>query len=105
MLANQSGTNLPNFTNSIRLVDRGKRVIRTTIRPTTTSAPYFLTPETIPPYFEQIFFLVQTSLYVTLAAGLLVFFASLLGICGGVFRVQGCLKFVSLLLLLFIQFL
>lgn len=49
----------------------------------------------IPPYFQEIFELVQTSLYTSTAAGVLIFFSSLLGICGGIFRVNGCLKFVN----------
>jgi hypothetical protein len=65
----------------------------------TTSAPVVSTSDTltadhIPIYFEQVFFLVQTSLYVCTAAGLLIFFSSLVGICGGLFRIDGCLKFV-----------
>lgn len=49
----------------------------------------------IPSYFQEIFELVQTSLYTCTAAGVLIFFSSLIGICGGLFRVNGCLKFVS----------
>lgn len=79
-----------------------KRAVRTTTPTPTTPKPVPpLTVDNIPPYFEQIFFMVQTSLYVSIAAGLLVFFASLVGICGGIFRVDGCLKFVISFLLHF----
>jgi len=46
----------------------------------------------LPPYFEDIFFFTQKSLYVSMAAGLIGFLSSLVGICGGVFRVPRCLK-------------
>ena len=49
----------------------------------------------LPPYFEDIFFFTQKSLYVSMAAGLIGFLSSLVGICGGVFRVPRCLKLVG----------
>ena len=51
-------------------------------------------PLPLPGYFEEIFFFTQKSLYVSMAAGLVAFLSSLVGICGGVFRVPRCLKLV-----------
>ena len=78
---------------------RRRRQVTKRVPSTTTISPAvinMLNSENLPSYLEDIFFLVQTSLYVCTAAGLLVFFASLVGICGGIFRVNGCLKFVIL---------
>lgn len=53
----------------------------------------------LPSYFEEIFFFTQKSLYVSMAAGLVAFLSSLVGICGGIFRVPRCLKLVPLFFL------
>ena len=49
----------------------------------------------VPPYFEEIFNLVQMSLHVCIGAGLLIFLSALTGICGGLCRVPMCLNLVS----------
>lgn len=49
----------------------------------------------LPAYFEDIFNFVQTSLYVCIGAGLVVFLSALLGICGSICRAPLCLKLVS----------
>lgn len=54
-------------------------------------------PPLLPDYFEEIFFFTQKSLYVSMAAGLVAFLSSLVGICGGIFRVPRCLKLVRIL--------
>nr|CAH0098604.1 unnamed protein product [Daphnia galeata] len=103
--------NLTNVIDSInKLVGRrdlSARILRKRSS-ATTSAPVVSTSDTltadhIPIYFEQVFFLVQTSLYVCTAAGLLIFFSSLVGICGGLFRIDGCLKFSVAALVLVIM--
>lgn len=71
-----------------------KRSSASTVAPAINSADT-LTADHIPIYFEQVFFFVQTSLYVCTVAGLLIFFSSLIGICGGLFRIDSCLKFVK----------
>jgi hypothetical protein len=57
-------------------------------------------PRELPQYFEEIFNLVQTSLYVAIGAGLIIFLSALLGLCGGICRVPLCLKLVSLSLII-----
>ena len=57
-------------------------------------------PRDLPQYFEEIFNLVQTSLYVAIGAGLIIFLSALLGLCGGICRVPLCLKLVSLSLII-----
>ncbi|KAI9552855.1 hypothetical protein GHT06_020738 [Daphnia sinensis] len=103
--------NLTNFLDSInKLVGRRdlskhrlhKRSSVSTAPPAIHSADT-LTADHIPIYFEQVFFFVQTSLYVCTAAGLLIFFSSLVGICGGLFRIDGCLKFSVAALVLVIM--
>ncbi|XP_057381163.1 mucin-2-like isoform X2 [Daphnia carinata] len=79
-----------------------KRSSVSTVPPAVHSADT-LTADHIPIYFEQVFFFVQTSLYVCTAAGLLIFFSSLVGICGGLFRIDGCLKFSVAALVLVIM--
>ncbi|XP_032795689.2 putative GPI-anchored protein pfl2 isoform X2 [Daphnia magna] len=79
-----------------------KRSSASTVPPAIHSADT-LTADHIPIYFEQVFFFVQTSLYVCTAAGLLIFFSSLVGICGGLFRIDGCLKFSVAALVLVIM--
>ncbi|KZS13718.1 Uncharacterized protein APZ42_021103 [Daphnia magna] len=79
-----------------------KRSSVSTVPPAIHSADT-LTADHIPIYFEQVFFFVQTSLYVCTAAGLLIFFSSLVGICGGLFRIDGCLKFSVAALVLVIM--
>jgi hypothetical protein len=78
--------NLTNVIDSININYKARRDLSARIlrkrSPATTIAPT-LTADHIPIYFEQVFFLVQTSLYVCTAAGLLIFFSSLFGICGG----------------------
>ncbi|XP_046656099.1 mucin-5AC-like isoform X3 [Daphnia pulicaria] len=81
---------------------RNRRASATTVAPAVSSSDT-LTADHIPVYFEQVFFLVQTSLYVCTAAGLLIFFSSLVGICGGLFRIDGCLKFSVAALVLVIM--
>nr|CAH0101572.1 unnamed protein product [Daphnia galeata] len=104
--------NLTNVIDSININYKARRDLSARIlrkrSPATTIAPVVSTSDTltadhIPIYFEQVFFLVQTSLYVCTAAGLLIFFSSLFGICGGLFRIDGCLKFSVAALVLVIM--